>query len=194
VDNKKPALEIVSPASASVNGTIAPQVTVTDEIGVNSSSIVFRITGSTYNGEHTMACTEHVAGKKYFCSGSFNTTGLADASYTLNFTAADIAGNYNSTFMAISTANGVNTTTATTSTTSTTTTTTTTTTTLPGQTTTTTIPGASTTTTIAPFWDIDKSSGNVLPIILAAIAIPLIAAGVIVLRRNVKRNPWEVPE
>lgn len=101
VDNKKPALTINAPSISTVEGAIYPQVTVIDEIGVSSSTVVFAVLNSTYSRQFTTVCTEHLGGKKYFCSGNFNTTDFPPGAYILNFTAADLAGNYNSTPMEI---------------------------------------------------------------------------------------------
>jgi hypothetical protein len=182
VDNKKPALVINSPTNTTVSGVIYPQVTVTDEIGVDDDTIVFRITTSGYNsGEITTACTQHLSGKKYFCTGNFNTTVLSDGSYTLTATAADLAGNSNSTSMAITTANGV---TATTTSTSSTTTTTS-----PTE-------GTTTTSTTSPQSTILPGiSSESFSLVLASIAVIIAAIVVVIIFNKLKgekKEPWQV--
>ncbi len=186
VDNKKPALVINSPTNTTVSGTIYPQVTVTDEIGVDDNTIVFRISTLGYESDPIItACTQHLSGKKYFCTGNFNTTTLADGLYRLNATAADLAGNYNSTSMSITTANDVNVT-VTTSTTSTTTLPATTTTTLQETTTTITSPSP----TILP-----GVSSETSLLILAGIVVTVAAIVVVIVYKILKdrrKEPWEV--
>jgi hypothetical protein len=187
VDNKKPALVINSPSNTTVSGVIYPQVTVTDEIGVDDDTIVFRITTSNYNsGAITTACTQHLSGKKYFCTGNFNTTILVDGSYTLRATAADLAGNSNSTSITITTVNGV--------TATTTTTTISTTTTIPGVTTTTSPTGTTTTTSPGPTI-LPGISSESFPLVLAGIVVTIAAIAIVIIYKMLKggkKEPWQV--
>jgi len=92
LDNTAPELQIDSPTTNTVNGTIYPKVIVTDGYGVDSSTVRFNI--SSYS--ETMNCARHVQGKKYVCGGNFDTTKLDDDYYNLLFYGKDLAGNLNS--------------------------------------------------------------------------------------------------
>ncbi len=74
-----------------VNGTIYPKVVIIDENGVDKNSVRFNISMYSYS----MLCTEYVQGKKYTCTGNFDTTKLTDDYYDLIFYGKDIAGNWN---------------------------------------------------------------------------------------------------
>lgn len=92
LDNTPPQLEIYSPTTDTVNGTIYPQVIVTDGYGVDSSTIRFNV--SSYS--KSMNCARYVQGKRYVCGGNFDTTTIEDSYYTLLFYGKDLAGNLNS--------------------------------------------------------------------------------------------------
>jgi hypothetical protein len=121
VDNTKPQLFVESPATGKVNGTIYPRVVITDNYGVVEPKSFFSI--SVFSSG--MACSREEGGKKYTCSGNFDTTTLIDGNYTLYFFGEDLAGNQNSSSIVLNVKNGITNVTNTTNATTTTSTSTT---------------------------------------------------------------------
>ena len=113
VDNTKPQLFVESPTTGKVNGTIYPKVVITDNYGVVEPKSFFSI--SVFSSG--MACSREEGGKKYTCSGNFDTTTLIDGNYTLYFFGEDLAGNQNSTSIVLNVKNGITNVTNTTTTT-----------------------------------------------------------------------------
>jgi hypothetical protein len=89
VDNTEPELTIESPTKTEVNGTISVGFTVVDTYGVNPEKLKVEISGYTVD----ISCAKHVKGKKYVCTGNFDTTKLENGAHILYFEAEDLAGN-----------------------------------------------------------------------------------------------------
>jgi len=88
-------------------------VVITDNYGVVEPKSFFSI--SVFSSG--MVCSREEGGKKYTCSGNFDTTTLIDGNYTLYFFGEDLAGNQNSTSIVLNVKNGITNVTNTTTTT-----------------------------------------------------------------------------
>lgn len=100
VDNTDPVLSIQQPTGTYVSGVFHPKVIVTDTYQVNPMTVKFEIEESG-TGVNDMNCLMQTQGKKYICTGNYNSSLIDDGTYTLTFTASDWAGNSNSTSKAI---------------------------------------------------------------------------------------------
>ncbi|MBI2545445.1 MAG: hypothetical protein HYW22_02530 [Candidatus Aenigmarchaeota archaeon] len=102
LDNKAPAINILSPSTLGVSGTFTIQYSASDEIAIDKDSASFKI-GTL---SQSISCSLELPGRNMICSTDFNSKTIADGTYTLQVFGNDLAGNTGSASTSIKINNG----------------------------------------------------------------------------------------
>ena len=89
IDNTKPNIVISSPTQLYLKGIVIFNITVTDDLSVDKSTVYYRFN----NTNITMNCYEINGTKSFACNSTFTSSTFSDDAYTLQFLAKDVAGN-----------------------------------------------------------------------------------------------------